>query len=72
MKTSVHHIINLYSSLNLEEQLAVLQLLIHKISLSTEHNKSVDNSQNLLSLAGSGKGIYGDVDDYLASERDWN
>lgn len=72
MKATIHHIVQVFSKLSAAEKLTVLQLLIHKISLPIITEKEVNPSYNLLSLAGTGKGVYGNVDDYLASERDWN
>ncbi|MFK7933402.1 MAG: hypothetical protein AB8G22_07820 [Saprospiraceae bacterium] len=72
MKATIYNIVKAFNLLNLDEKIAVLQLLVQKISIPIRSADESSISYDLMSIAGTGKGIYGDVEQYIASERDWN
>ena len=63
-------IIEAFLQLPYEERLIVLKQLISNLKLPKENPNKDENS--LLSLAGTGQGIYKDIDTYIEKERDWD
>ena len=63
------NILEAFLQLPFEERLSVLQQLISSLK---QPEKEPNQGSSLLDLAGTANGIYGDIDDYIENERNWD
>ncbi|MCB0633319.1 MAG: hypothetical protein KDD15_26470 [Lewinella sp.] len=64
---NIHKIIALYDQLSYEEQIVLIKQLLSDLKRSES-----TSTNNILNIAGKGKGIYGNVEEYLSNERNWD
>lgn len=61
-------ILEAFLKLPFEERLIVLKQLISSLKQPEEQSQ---RKNSLMELAGSGEGIYGNIDTYIEKERNW-
>ena len=62
-------ILEAFLKLPFEERLRVLKQLISSLK---QPEKKPEEKNSLIELAGTGEGIYGDIDTYIENERNWD